>query len=180
MSAPMRSIVVFSTAIPAALLCACAAAPRERPIELGPVDTGVGSIEYARRELEGKWNLERFEVRNPAGQMVTVKAQAVLVYDAYGNLNVKGELLQPMPGASPFQPRAMLDYRGRIVIDPDKSEFRLLDPEGDVPPDADLTEAIGQQRVRRYEINGNRLRVSYLNSDGGVVASTTFTRLEAP
>ena len=176
----MRSVVLFLTSIPAALLCACAAAPRERPIELGPVDTGAGSVEHARRELEGTWNLDRFEVRNTAGQMVPVQAQAVLVYDAYGNLSVKGKLLQAMPGASPFHPRVLLDYSGRIVIDPDKSEFRLLDPEGNTPVDADLSEAVGQQRVRRYEVNGNRLRVSYLNPDGGVVATTMFSRVAVP
>jgi hypothetical protein len=170
----MRQALVLMTIVVA--LPACAAAPRERPIELGPVDTGLGSVEHARRTLEGTWKLERFDMRNPSGQWVPVKAEAVLVYDAYGNLNVKGQLLQSMPGTSPFHPRALLDYSGRIVIDPDKSQFRLLNPEGDTPVDPDLSETIGQQRVRRYEILGDQLKISYLNTDGGIVATTTFRR----
>jgi hypothetical protein len=170
----MRSTLIWMTMVVA--LPACAGAPRERPIELGPVDTGLGSVEHARRTLEGTWALQRFEMRNPSGQWVAVEAQAVLVYDAYGNINVKGKLLQSMPGASPFQPRALLDYSGRIVIDPDKSEFRLLEPQGDAPVNPDLSETIGQQRVRRYEILGDQLKISYLNSDGGIVATTTFKR----
>jgi hypothetical protein len=169
-------LVAIAIVTAMALLPACAAAPRERPIELGPVDTGPGSVEHARRTLEGTWNLERFDVMDTSGRLVPVKAQAVLVYDAYGNLRVTGGLQEPMPGASPFQPRAMLDYSGRMVIDPDRSEFRLQDPEGKTPVDPDLAEAIGQQRVRHYEIIGDQLTISYLNSDGGIVATTTFRR----
>jgi hypothetical protein len=74
----LLAIVLFS-------LSGCAAGPK-RPIKLGPVDTGAGSITEARKYLEGRWTLESFEV-HPAGKpVVTLKGQGTLTYDEFGNL----------------------------------------------------------------------------------------------
>ena len=35
----------------------CSAAPRQRPVEGGPVDTGAGTLTSARKFLEGRWTL---------------------------------------------------------------------------------------------------------------------------
>ena len=67
---------------------ACSAAPRQRPVEGGPVDTGAGTLTSARKFLEGRWALESFEVRPPGRPPIMLKGQGTLSYDASGNLTM--------------------------------------------------------------------------------------------
>ena len=41
---------------------ACAGAPRERPLQTGPIETGAGSLNDTRQALEGTWKLASLEV----------------------------------------------------------------------------------------------------------------------
>ena len=43
----------------------CSGAPRQRNVEMGPVEAGAGSLTAARKFLEGRWALESFEVLPP-------------------------------------------------------------------------------------------------------------------
>ena len=74
---------------------ACAAAPRERPIGLGPVDTGAGSLTAARKYLEGRWSLTSFDVYPPGGAPIRLNGSGTLVYDAYSNLQMEIRTDQP-------------------------------------------------------------------------------------
>src|SRR5262245_64257280 len=67
---------------------ACSAAPRQRPVEGGPVSTGTGTLTSARKFLEGRWTLESFEVRPPGKEPIVLKGQGTLSYDASGNLTM--------------------------------------------------------------------------------------------
>jgi hypothetical protein len=80
-----RIVIAAATALAAA----CAPAPRQRPVELGPVDTGAGSLTEARKFLEGRWLLESFEVYPPGKGPVALKGSGVLQYDDYGNLKME-------------------------------------------------------------------------------------------
>ena len=51
-----------------AISLACEAQPRQRPLDVGPVASGPGTIEFERRRLQGTWGLERFEVFDSAGK----------------------------------------------------------------------------------------------------------------
>ncbi len=66
-----------------AVSLACEAQSRQRPLDVGPVASGPGTIEYERRRLEGTWRLDRFEVLDSAGKPTVVRAQAILTYDEY-------------------------------------------------------------------------------------------------
>jgi hypothetical protein len=67
---------------------ACSGAPRQRPVRMGPVDTGGGTLAAARAFLEGRWTLESFEVFPPGGAPITLKGQGTLSYDEFGNLQM--------------------------------------------------------------------------------------------
>lgn len=70
-------------------LMACQGSPSQRPVKLGPVDEGAGSLVQARRYLEGRWSLESFEVF-PAGKPpVALKGTGTLTYDDHSNLNIE-------------------------------------------------------------------------------------------
>ena len=56
------------------LLAACPAGPRASPVKMGPVDTGAGSLESVRRQLQGSWDLVSLEVMAAGGTPVKVAA----------------------------------------------------------------------------------------------------------
>src|SRR5687768_5135287 len=69
-------------------LAGCAAAPRQRAREGGPVGIGAGTLTVARNLPTGGWSLESFQVV-PAGKPpVTVKGQGIVNYDEYSDLTM--------------------------------------------------------------------------------------------
>jgi hypothetical protein len=161
----------------AAVGSGCQATPRQRPIEMGPVDTGPGSLAYVRRQLEGSWDLVTLEVRNAAGQMTPAKAQALLTYDAYGNMRVRGKLNESLPDATAKLASTAVDYSGQIVIDPRRSEFRMTGQKAEQPLDKDVQSILRLSRVRRYEISADTLKIHVVDEGNAVVATTTFRKI---
>src|SRR5689334_8881722 len=83
---PITKRVVAVAAL--AIAAACSGAPRQRPVEMGPVATGSGTLSSARTFLQGRWTLESFEV-HPAGKPpIQLKGQGTLLYDDSGNLKM--------------------------------------------------------------------------------------------
>src|SRR3954454_23413681 len=64
----------------------CAAAPINKPIKGGPVDTGAGTLTAARQYLEGRWSLQSFQVLPPGRAPVQVAGSGSVTYDEFGNL----------------------------------------------------------------------------------------------
>jgi hypothetical protein len=172
----VNRLTVVAAVVPLVLgLSACAASPRQRPISKGPVDTGPGSLEDTRRQLQGTWRLSTFEVADAAGRLVPVRAKAELVYDAAGNLTVKGELLEPMPGQTAISDARALEYSGRAVIDTVRHELVLVGKAA-VEPSPDIVAELGIDTRRRYEITPKQLTMSALDGSGRVISKATYTR----
>jgi hypothetical protein len=157
----------------------CAAAPRGTPIELAPVDTGPGSLADVRRQLEGSWDLVTLEVRNAAGAMTPTKAQALLTYDAYGNMRVRGKLTESLPDAAAKLASSAVDYSGQIVIDPRRHEFRMTEQQAAEPLDKELQSVLRLSRVRRYELSPDTLKIHVMDEGNAVVATTTFRKISS-
>jgi hypothetical protein len=111
--------LLFGAAI--AIAAACGPAPRQRPVEMGPVDTGAGSLTEARKFLEGRWTLESFEVYPPGKGPVALKGAGTLVYDDFGNLRME---IRADEASSDVLRAAGIDIRdgvissdGRTVVD---------------------------------------------------------------
>lgn len=163
--------------VPVAVLSAVAACvssrPRQRPIEGGAVAAGPGSLEFVRRQLEGSWNLVSAEIVSAAGARRTVKASAVLSYDAYGNLSLTGAYDDP---AATADQTAALNFAGRAVIDTQRQVLRLLDlkqSEGDL---ASLPPEMVARRERAYAFAGDLLTLTVKDSAGRVTAVNTWRR----
>lgn len=156
---------------------ACKSAPSQKPFGGGDVNTGPGSVEFVRRQLMGTWRLQRFEAADAAGQLRVVKADATLEYDQFGNMKVEGSLLEPLPGQQ--QPpsaadQAMLHYSGRIAIDTQKQELRLLNQQGTADPS--LQNSVGPQLARRYQIDNDKLTLTFVDAQGKATGRATFQR----
>ena len=158
-----------------AVSLACQAQSRQRPLDVGPVASGPGTIEFERRRLLGTWQLERFEVIDSAGSPRPVRAQAVLTYDEYGNLSVRGKLLEPLPGATAIE-HPLLDYSGPIVLDPPKQQFRLGPVKVSGAIDPTLEASIDPTFLRKYELSETTLKISYVNASGSPTAVASFGR----
>jgi hypothetical protein len=155
----------------AAQTFACAKAPSQRPVKLGPVDTGTGSIEATRRSLAGNWSLARLEVIGADSARQTVKAHGTLNYDEFGSLIINGVI-----DDARLANAVVLNYTGRIVIDPAKHEFYPADFESDKPVEASRIAPVSLDKVRRYELAGNRFVVTYLDASGKATAVAEWSR----
>jgi hypothetical protein len=150
---------------------ACAAAPLEKPIPIGPIETGPQSLTATRKAIEGTWTLESLEVVDAAGARRPVKAGGQLTYDAFGNMTIRGVIEDPS-----LRDKIVLDYTGRITIDTVKHEFYPANLQSDRPVDAVEIAAISPDKVRRYELSGNSFVVTYLDAQTKPTAIARWKR----
>ena len=164
--------IVLIAVVSGALAAGCASAPRERPVKMGDVDTGAGSLESVRRQLQGTWELVSLAVVPPeGGAPVPLAAKGTLVYDEFGNLSVDAHTNDPSaPQAA--RSASLLSFKGRAVIDTAKSELKLMDVTGSVDPNT----VISPERRRRFAFEGDLLKLSSLQPDGQVAATATWRR----
>ena len=171
----LRAVVwVMLPAVALATVASCATSrPRQRPIEGGAVDGGPGSLASVRGQLEGTWTLVSADVVSAAGTRATVKASAVLTYDAYGNFVMKGEVDDP---AATADQKAALNFAGRAVIDTQKQVLRLLDVQQSEGELATLPADMAARRERAYAFEGELLKLTVKDSTGRVTAVNTWRK----
>jgi hypothetical protein len=142
-----------------------------KPIPLGS-DPSSGSVEAARRQLTGTWDLVSLESVPPSGgARVPVKASGMLVYDEYGNLTIDAHTTDP---AAPVAAReaTLLTFKGRAVIDVPNSELKLMALTGNVDPN----EVLAPDRRRKYAFEGDLLKLSAIDGAGNVTSIATWKR----
>jgi hypothetical protein len=145
--------------------------PMNRPVAISS-EPGSGSVEALRRQLAGRWDLVALEMVPAAGgPRVPVAATGTLTYDDYGNLTIDARTTDP---AAPVAAReaSRLSFEGRAVIDPAKSELKLMDLIGNVNPD----EVLSPEWRRRFAFEGDTLRLSSFDEAGQVTAISTWRR----
>jgi hypothetical protein len=158
--------------IAGSFFAACQAAPRQRPVEMGPVDKGPGSLGAVRKQLEGTWTLVSLETYPERGPAVLVKATGQLIYDQYGNLTIKGIVEGSGGGSTPDASRYLI-LKGRAVIDPTTQRLWVVEGEGDL---SGLPPPVSADKVRYYEFSGDVLRMSVKDASGRVTAKVTWKR----
>jgi hypothetical protein len=140
---------------------------RVRPIKVGTVDTGPQSLEAARRQLEGTWELAALTSGPGAAPL---KASGRMTYDAYGNMSVKGTIEGVSSSAA-----ALLDYQGRAVIDAAKQQLRLV---GDAAPGAATPAEMSADKLRQFAFEGDLLKISTIDASGAIIATATWRKVQ--
>ena len=111
----------LSVAVLVAMTVACAPSSRQRPVSMGPVATGPGTLAAARQYLEGRWLLESFVITPPGKAPITMKGSGVLNYDNFGNLEMQVKADEAssdlMRAAGIIIPDGVISTTGRTVID---------------------------------------------------------------
>jgi hypothetical protein len=154
-----------------ALLTGCSSAPRQRPVKVGSVDTGSGSLEAVRRQFQGTWELVALEALD-AGRLTPVKAAGRLVYDEFGNMTIKGTIDDPR-----LKDAVRLDYSGRVVIDTARKELVPAEvAAGAASPDPARLGRLATTQRRRYAFEGDLLKLTYLDDAGNPTGVASWRR----
>ena len=151
---------------------ACSAAPRQRPVKMGPVDTGTGSLTAARQYLEGRWTLLSFEVFPPGRAPIQVKGSGTLSYDDFSNLAIEirvdeatGRALERegIPAAT-----GVISTTGRTSVDMTARTLTYI-IEGQ-PPLGAPSSPLALNRPRHWVVEGNVLTLTTRGDDGKPVS----------
>jgi hypothetical protein len=173
---------VWRAAVAAALLAAataCAGAPRQKPLPVGKIDTGAGSLAEARKFLEGRWALESFEVRPPGKPPIMLKGTGVLNYDDFGNLRME---IRADQASSDLLRAAGIDIRdgvistnGRTAIDQQNHTLTYF-LEGQ--PSSNFTGGgpLATNRPRHWEITGDVLTLTTQDDSGAPLSIGKWKR----
>ena len=169
----MRRIASFLVAVIVPLAVAgCPASERQRPIGMGDVNAGAGSLEAVRRQLLGSWDLVALEYSPKAGApRVPVAATGTLTYDEYANLTIDAHTTDPSAPVAAREVK-MLTFKGRAAIDPLKKELRLMNLTGNVDPN----EVLLPTQRRLFEVDTTTLKLSVLDEKGEISAISTWRR----
>jgi hypothetical protein len=173
-----RAIVAVAAAGAVALAVGCAAKPRERPIELGPVDTGPGSLKAARDFLQGRWALLSFEVRPPGQAPIQVPGSGTLLYDEFSNLKmdirVDAATGEALAKAGIAVQDGMLSSQGRAVLNvADHTLTYVMEGQS---PFAAPSGPLGPTRPRHWQVEGDVLTLSTKDDQGNVLSIARWRR----
>ena len=157
-----RGVVIGALAIAAA----CSGGPRQRPVEMGPVSTGAGTLSAARTFLQGRWTLESFEVRPPGKTPIQLKGAGTLLYDDSGNLKMD---IRADEGSSDLLRAAGIDIRdgmisteGRTAIDLQNRTLTYV-LQGQKPL---IRGPLGTERPRHWVVEGDILTLTTKDDAG--------------
>jgi hypothetical protein len=184
MLAPMKRWILALTG--AVLLGGCApgplsppkmsgaSGPINKPMKGSDVEAGVGSLEDVRRQLEGTWALVWYDIYEN-GKRRRLPATGDLVYDAYGNLTLHGQLKRAGAGTD-ARPLA-LNYSGRAVLDVRTKEIRMQDvtAAGDALP-RPVEDQVNTANVRHYELNAGTLTLTVVDNNGNPTAVSSWKK----
>lgn len=158
----------------------CAGKPRERPIPLGPVDTGPASLSAARKFLEGRWVLESFEVHPPGQAPVALKGSGTLVYDDMSNLRM--EIRADQESADLLR-RAGIDIRDGVISTDGRTAIDLQNRtltyvlEGQAP----LMEGpLSMRHPRHWAVEGDTLTLTTKDASGNPLSIGRWRRSQQP
>ena len=156
---------VFVVAVLAAS-AACLGGPRERPVKMGPVDEGPGSLTAARKFLQGRWVLQSFEYYPPGKKPIFLKGEGDLLYDDFGNLRMEIRADQASADLLRAEGVEMADGKissdGRTVIDMQNQTLTYV-IEGQ-PPSA--TGTLSVQRPRHWQVDKDVLTLTTKDDAG--------------
>jgi hypothetical protein len=153
------------------LVPACKSAPRGRPVEMGPVEEGAGTLAAARKYLEGDWILESFEIYPPGKGAIKLVATGLLSYDKYSNLRMElrpdrasANMLRDAGVRVPDNDR--FSTEGRTAVD---MQNRTLTYTLSGTPSTD-TGPLSLRRPRYWQVEGDVLTVTTKDDNGTPVS----------
>lgn len=159
------------------LLAGCGAAAGEKPVQAGPVDTGAGTLSSARKFLEGRWQLESFEIHPPGKPPLLLKGSGTLVYDNMSNLRMEvraDEASADMLRAAGIDIRdGVISTDGRTAIDLQQKTLTYV-LQGQAP----LVQRgpLAMERPRHWVVDADTLTLTTKDEAGRPLSVARWTR----
>jgi hypothetical protein len=172
---PLRFLIALAFGL---ALTGCAGAPIDKPLPMGPVNTGPGTLTQAREYLQGHWTLLSFEIYPPNHEPIRAAATGTMVYDEFSNMNVD---LQLNPEAARLAeqigipaPDGAVKTSGRTVIDINsRSISYVLEGQDSFRPP---THPLDMNRPRYWDVKGNTLTLRTKDESGKVVSVSVWEK----
>ena len=158
---------------------ACAGAPRQKPLPVGKIDSGAGSLAEARKFLEGRWALESFEVRPPGKAPIFPKGSGVLNYDNFGNLRMEiraDQATSDLLRAAGINIRdGIISSDGRTVIDLQNRTLTYF-IEGQPSSTATGGGPLATNKPRHWQVSDGVLTLTTLDDSGAPLSISRWKR----
>ena len=132
--------------------------------KMAPVETGPGTLQAARKYLEGRWTLVSYEIVRPGQQPIQLKGGGLLTYDSFGNLDIEVQASDPAVAAELARAgvpltNGVLSTKGRTRIDMQgRTLSYVLDEKRPVATEGDGPLALN--RPRHWVVEGNVLTLT--------------------
>jgi hypothetical protein len=176
---PMRNMANYVVLMAGlAATAACSGAPRQRPVEMGPVATGPGTLTAARQFLAGRWALESFELRPPGKPPIMLKGSGTLLYDESGNLTMN---IRADEASSDLLRAAGVDIRDGIIATDGRTAIDLQNRtltyilEGQAPL---IRGPLGMDRPRHWAVDGDILILTTQDDAGQPLSIGRWKRIQ--
>jgi hypothetical protein len=172
----MKTWRIVGVAALAAASAACAGAPRTRPLPIGDIPTGAGTVQGARKFLEGRWALESFEIRSADGKQVPLKGSGVLNYDDFGNLRME---IRADQASSDVLRAAGVNIRDGVISTDGRTAIDLQNKtltyflEGQPATGAG---PLAMNRPRHWEVTENQLTLTTRDDSGAPISVSRWKR----
>jgi len=157
----------------------CAAAPRQKPLPVGKIESGPGTVSEARKFLEGRWVLESFEVRPPGKPPILLKGSGVLNYDDFGNLHMEIKADQASADllrAAGIEMRdGVISADGRTAIDLQNHTLTYF-IEGQRSSNQTGGGPLAPSRPRHWEVTGDVLTLTTRDDSGAPLSIGRWKR----
>ena len=161
-------MIRISIAAALAVFMASAAVAAE---QRGPVDKGPGTLAAARKYLEGRWDLQTFDIMPPGQATIHLSKQTgkgTLIYDDFGNLEMDIKVDAPtakLLAAAGIQTRnGSLYSKGKTAVDMQGHTLRFI-LEGQ-PPTGAPSGPIALNKLRHWQVDGNVLTLTTKDDAG--------------
>ena len=165
-------------------LAACASRPRTRPLSTTPIAEGAGTMEAARKVLEGRWALVSLNVTAEDGRSSPVEATGTLTSDAFGNMNIEFRMSEAgqktLEGLGIKTPNPVISTTGQVVIDTQQRRITYVgegfDKRGTgFDPDLAARRAnpFALERPRYYALGGDAILTLSTRHDNGKDAAVS-------
>jgi hypothetical protein len=170
---PLFALAVAATAV------GCASAPRERPIPTTRIAQGPGTLQEARKFLEGRWSLMSFEVYPAGRQPIALKGSGVLTYDDFGNLDIEirvdEETARSLDQAGIVTEGGVISSKGRTVIDLQNRRLTYV-IEGQ-PATGAPSGPLAANRPRYWQVDGDVLTLTTKDDKGNPLSVGRWKRV---
>ncbi len=157
-----RTLTALSITLVVCGTAACTYKPRT-----APPNTGAGTVNQARKYLEGTWSLVSFTIYPPGGAPVEMKGKGTLVFDDFSNmtmtLDADAASAALLAKAGIPMERNRFSTTGKTIVDMQNKTLKYVLEGQHI---AVTTGPMAVERLRYWEVTDNTLTLTTKDDSG--------------